>query len=136
MKKYRQSKIVRLQPNKTYSHMRYYAPEDLSNLLSKLNIKHDSLEDKNYVERVNKIVYFLIKVALKYLPPVQRRTFYFVWCRTQGRLSKTFEAYSNNKHQSYSTSYGNYKKAINNIKIILKKTGYEKYIILYLRNEL
>lgn len=92
--------------------------------------------DPDYSLRMCNVTRFVIKTALKYLPPKQRKIFYSVWCRSDGRLSMGIMDFSRRTGQSHFTNYNNYRKALNNIKVIMVKTGYEDYLISYLRGKL
>ena len=84
-------------------------------------------------ERVAKVYRFMLKVALTILPPEQRKIFYSVWVRSDGKLNKGVMEYSRKVRKSHFTSYNNYYKAVTSLRQHLEKTGYEKYLIEYLR---
>jgi hypothetical protein len=96
----------------------------------------DTDHDPEHLLRMCNATRFVIKIALKYLPPKQRKVFYSVWCRADGRLSVGIMDFSRRTGQSHFTNYNNYRKALNNIKSIMERTGYEGYLISYLRGEL
>lgn len=77
---------------------------------------------------------FIVKKALEVLPPKQRKIFFSVWVRADGRMSKGVMEFSRRTRQSHNTNYKNYYKAIAGIQSYLKKSGYEDYIVGYLHN--
>jgi hypothetical protein len=85
--------------------------------------------------RVVKIYNFILKVALEVLPPKQRKVFYSVWVRSNGKLNKGVMEYSRRTGQSHYTQYNNFYKAMNSVRIYLDRAGYSPYIIGYLRGE-
>lgn len=84
--------------------------------------------------RACSVANFIIKLAMQYLPPKQRKVFFSVWCRSSGKLSKGVMEFSRNTKQSHWTNYNNYKKALHSLKNLLRKTGYGDHLIEYLKN--
>jgi hypothetical protein len=84
-------------------------------------------------ERVAKVFNFIIKTAMTVLPPKQRRIFYSVWVRSEGKPSKGIMDLSRKTNSSHFTLYNNYYKSFNSIKNYLIKTGIEEQIIKYLK---
>lgn len=86
--------------------------------------------------RAHNVAKFIIRMAMQYLPPKQRKVFFSVWCRSGGRLNKGIMDFSRKTGQSHFTNYNNYRKAMNSLKMILEKTGYGEYLVMYMRGEL
>lgn len=85
-------------------------------------------------KRTTAVFNFIVKIALKILPPKQRKIFYSVWVRSGGNLSKGVMEFSRKTRQSHYTNYNNIYKAVHSLKNYLAKSGYEKMIIDYLQN--
>jgi len=92
--------------------------------------------DEQHKIRAHKAARFVIKLALRYLPPKQRKVFYSVWCRSGGMLSAGVMSYSRRLGQSHFTNYTNYRKSLASLKSILNKTGYGNFIITYIKEGL
>lgn len=85
--------------------------------------------------RASEVFKFLVKTALKILPPKQREIFYSVWVRSGGKMNKGIMEFSRRTGRSHYTSYNNYYKSLNSLQSYLKRTGYDMHIIEYLRGE-
>lgn len=85
-------------------------------------------------ERVAKIYNFLLKTALDILPKKQRKVFYSVWVRSEGKLNKGVMEFSRKTRQSHFTNYNNYYKSVSSLRKHLEKTGMTDHIIAYLRD--
>ena len=96
-------------------------------------INHSCENSEEYKLRLYHAARFVIKVALKYLPPKQRRIFYSVWCKSDGKRSKGVFGFSRKLGKSHFTNYINYRKAMENLKFIFEKSGYGKYLIMYIK---
>lgn len=91
------------------------------------------LSSKARKERVAKVFNFLLKTAIEVLPPKQREIFYSVWVRSGGRLSKGVMEFSRKTSKSHFTSYNNYYKAVNSLRVYLDRSGYSEHIVSYLK---
>lgn len=76
---------------------------------------------------------FLVKTAMKILPPKQREIFYSVWVRSGGRMNKGIMEFSRRTGRSHYTSYNNYYKSTASLQSYLKRTGYDVFILEYLQ---
>jgi hypothetical protein len=85
--------------------------------------------------RAAEVFKFLVKTALKILPPKQREIFYSVWVRSGGKMNKGIMEFSRRTGRSHYTSYNNFYKAINSLQAYLKRTGYDVHIIAYLQGD-
>lgn len=86
--------------------------------------------------RAAEVFKFLVKTALRILPPKQREIFYSVWVRSGGKMNKGIMEFSRRTGRSHYTSYNNFYKAINSLQSYLKRTGYDVYIVAYLHGEI
>lgn len=86
-------------------------------------------------KRLCEIFGFMVKLANKYLPPKQRKIFYSVWIRSGGKMKEGILEYSRKTGENHITNYYNYYKAVKNLKIVISKIGYDKFIIDYIREE-
>lgn len=115
----------------------FEVPYDINILERLLGGKEHVEENREVTEeskaRMFKAARFVIKVALKYLPPKQRRIFYSVWCRSDGKRSRGILDFSRRLGQSHFTNYINYRKAMENLKFIMDRSGYGKFVIMYIR---
>lgn len=84
-------------------------------------------------KRVCEIFGFMIKLANKYLPPKQRKIFYSVWVRSGGKMKEGILEYSRKTGENYITNYYNYYKAVKNLKNVMAKVGYDKFVIEYIK---
>lgn len=109
-----------------------FTPEMLAMFQLKNTFQNPSPE---YRQRVCEIFGFVIALALRYLPPKQRKIFYSVWVRSGGKVKDGILEYSRKTGQNYITNYCNYYKSVNNIKIILDTVGYGTYVTEYLKRE-
>lgn len=91
-------------------------------------------EDKGRAARVIKVYNLILKIGLEILPPKQRKIFYSVWVRSNGKLSKGIMEFSRKTGQSHYTNYNNFYKAMNSITAYLDKAGYTDPLIEYLTN--
>ena len=82
--------------------------------------------------RICAVFGFVIKLAMKYLPPKQRKIFYSVWVRSGGKMKEGILEYSRKTGENYITNYYNYYKAVKNLKKVITKVGYDKFIREYL----
>jgi len=85
--------------------------------------------------RSSEVYGFIVKLALRILPPEQRKIFYSVWVRSGGRMNRGVMEYSRRISKSHFTSYNNYYKAIASIQTYLKRTGYGEHVLQYLHGE-
>jgi hypothetical protein len=83
-------------------------------------------------ERAADVFKFLIKTALRILPPKQREIFYSVWVRSGGKMNKGIMEFSRRTGRSHYTSYNNYYKAVASLQLYLVRTGYAEHIVDYL----
>lgn len=90
---------------------------------------------KQRQERVAKVFNFLMKTALEILPPKQRKVFYSVWVRSEGKLNKGVMEFSRKTRQSHFTNYNNFYKACTSLRNYLEKTGHTDHIIAYLKGQ-
>lgn len=84
-------------------------------------------------ERAAKVYRFLLKIAFNILPPKQRKVFYSVWVRSEGKLNKGVMEYSRKTRQSHFTNYNNYYKAVHSLRQYLDRSGYMDHLVNYLR---
>lgn len=94
----------------------------------------DEKHNEERRRRATAVFNFIVKIALKILPPKQRKIFYSVWVRSGGSLSKGVMEFSRKTRQSHYTNYNNYYKSITGINSYLESSGYSKMIIEYLKN--
>ena len=90
--------------------------------------------DREQRNRVAKVFNFIIKTALVVLPPQQRKIFYSVWVRSDGKMSKGVMEYSRKMRKNHFTEYNNFYKASASLKKYLDNTGYTEKLIAYLHN--
>ena len=83
--------------------------------------------------RVCEIFGFIVCMAMRYLPPKQRKIFYSVWVRSGGKMKDGILEYSRKTGENYITNYYNYYKAVKNVKTVLTKVGFDTFISDYLR---
>jgi len=86
-----------------------------------------------YRRRVCDVFGLIISLALKYLPPKQRKIFYSVWVRSGGKMRDGILEYSRKVGECYITNYCNYYKAVKNVKLIIDNIGYGDFFIDYIR---
>jgi hypothetical protein len=84
-------------------------------------------------ERVAKVFNFLLKTALTILPPKQRKVFYSVWVRSDGKLNRGVMEFSRRTRQSHFTNYNNYYKSVASLRVYLDRSGYSEHIVAYLK---
>lgn len=87
-------------------------------------------------KRAGDVFNFLIKTALRILPPKQREIFYSVWVRSGGKMNKGIMEFSRRTGRSHYTSYNNYYKSLASLQNYLTRTGYAEYIIEYLHGHI
>lgn len=85
--------------------------------------------------RASEVFKFLIKTALRILPPKQREIFYSIWVRNGGKMNKGVMDFARRTGRSHYTCYNNAYKAYSSLQLYLKRTGYDVYIIEYLKGE-
>ena len=88
--------------------------------------------DTKRATRCAKVYAFIVKTALKILPPKQKEIFYSVWVRSGGRLNKGIMEFSRKTGGSHFTAYNNYYKSMNSVKNYLEKSGYAEHLVSYL----
>jgi hypothetical protein len=108
-----------------------------SEMLNMFQIRNSelNLQSQEARKKVCKVFGFIIKLSTKYLPPKQRKIFYSVWVRSGGKMKDGILEYSRKTGENYITNYYNYYKAVKNLKKVLEKVGYDKFIIEYLRDD-
>jgi hypothetical protein len=107
-------------------------------IMEKLMMASDDDSDEEIKDRSMRaynVARFIMKLAMRYLPPKQRKIFYSVWCRSNGKLKSGVMEFSRRTGQSRWTNYNNYKKAMTSIKNILEKTGYGPFLVRYMKGE-
>jgi hypothetical protein len=104
-------------------------------MLALLQMKYasDVVISPEYRQRVCDVFGLIISIAMKYLPPKQRKIFYSVWVRSGGKMKEGVLEYSRKVGESYITNYCNYYKAIKNVKSIMVRIGYDDYVLEYIR---
>jgi hypothetical protein len=107
-------------------------PSDMLALFQ-LKYKAQNPTDPEMRRRVCDIFGFMIKLAMKYLPPKQRKVFYSVWVRSGGKKKEGILEFSRKTGENYITNYLNYYKAVKNLKKVITKIGYDRFIIEYLQ---
>jgi hypothetical protein len=113
-----------------------FDPNILERILCKQMGIIDVVVDEEGRMRMHKAARFVVKVALKYLPPKQRKVFFSVWCRSGGQLSAGVMSYSRRMGQSHFTNYTNYRKSLISLRNILNKTGYGNFLVTYIKEGL
>ena len=88
--------------------------------------------DPERAKRASRTFNFIIKIALKILPPKQREIFYSVWVRSGGKMSKGVMEFSRKNGKSHYTAYNNLYKAMSNLRIFLDRSGYGDQLIKYI----
>lgn len=88
--------------------------------------------DTQRATRCAKVYAFIVKTALKILPPKQKQIFYSVWVRSGGRLNKGIMEFSRKTGGSHFTAYNNFYKAMSSIRTYLDKSGYAEHLVAYL----
>ena len=83
--------------------------------------------------RAVEVFNFLVKTALRILPPKQREIFYSVWVRSGGRMNKGIMEFSRRTGGSHYTAYNNYYKSVASLQNYLIRTGYAEHIVQYLQ---
>lgn len=83
--------------------------------------------------RAVEVFNFLVKTALRILPPKQREIFYSVWVRSGGRMNKGIMEFSRRTGGSHYTAYNNYYKSVASLQNYLLRTGYSEHIVEYLQ---
>lgn len=86
--------------------------------------------------RAVEVFNFLIKTALRILPPKQREIFYSVWVRSGGRMNKGIMEFSRRTGGSHYTAYNNYYKSVTSLQNYLVRTGYAEHIVEYLQGHI
>lgn len=84
-------------------------------------------------KRVAKVFSFLVKTALEILPPKQRKVFYSIWIRSEGKMSKGVMEFSRKTGRSHFTEYNNAYKSFQSLRKHLDEKGYTEHIIAYLK---
>ena len=97
--------------------------------------REDTLDEQCRRHKAHNVAKFVIRLAMMYLPPKQRKVFFSVWCRSGGKLNKGVMDFSRKTGQSHFTNYNNYRKAMNSIRGILEKTGYGEYLVKYMKGD-
>lgn len=107
-------------------------------MLAMFQLKNDArnTETPEHRRRVCDVFGFMIKIAMKYLPPKQRKIFYSVWVRSGGKMKEGILEYSRKTGENYITNYYNYYKAVKNLKKVMTKIGFDKFIIEYLHEDI
>jgi hypothetical protein len=107
-----------------------FSPE----MLALFQLKYAAYKNPSpeYRKRVCEIFGFIIMMAMKYLPPKQRKIFYSVWVRSGGKMKDGILEYSRKTGENHITNYYNYYKAVQNVKTVLTKVGYNSFISGYL----
>ena len=83
--------------------------------------------------RVCEVFAFMMKLAMKYLPPKQRKIFYSVWARSEGKMKEGIMSHSKLVGDCFTSNYCSYYKAVKNLKRMLARTGFDELIIDYLK---
>jgi len=86
--------------------------------------------------RAVEVYNFLLKTALRILPPKQREIFYSVWVRSGGKMNKGIMDFSRRTGKSHYTQYNNYYKSVYSLQQYLKRTGYDVFIVEYLQGHI
>jgi hypothetical protein len=100
--------------------------------------QHPDSDPEEHAERHRRAIEvfnFLVKTALTILPPKQREIFYSIWIRSGGKMSKGVMDYSRRIGQSHYSNYNSAYKAYSSLQSYLKRTGYDVYILEYLRGD-
>jgi len=98
-----------------------------------LKYKELNTQSPELRKRICEIFGFMIKLAMKYLPPKQRKLFYSVWVRSGGKMKDGILEYSRKTGENYITNYINYYKAVKNLKQVMTKIGYDRFAIEYIK---
>jgi hypothetical protein len=85
--------------------------------------------------RAIEVFNFLIKTALRILPPKQREIFYSVWVRSGGKMNKGIMDLARRTGKSHYTLYNNAYKSYASLQNYLKRTGYDVHILEYLKGD-
>jgi len=96
--------------------------------ISSFSIEHfQDINDeyKNYNKSKINSFYFIIKLAIKYLTPKQKKIFLNIWLYNCGEKKIK-------KNKKYYLNWILYKMALKNIKKIITETPYSKYLERYL----
>lgn len=86
-------------------------------------------------ERAIEVYNFIIKKALKILPPKQRKIFFSLWVRSGGSKKKGIMDYSRRIGQSPYSNYNSETKSTISLIKWLKKTGYYDVLLRYLHGD-
>jgi hypothetical protein len=111
-----------------------YDPFIMSQMLATQG--EQQLSSKVRKERVAKVFNFILKTALTILPPKQRKIFYSVWVRSEGKMNKGVMDFARKTGRSHYTFYNNLYKSQTSVRNYLDKTGYTDQIIKYLKGQI